>query len=111
MERLGSAGEQYQSCDRWLGGCNPWGDGATEAVPEQEEPAWVDGWVLLEEVDRGDRLRQVLIAEREVVCVFQLRRVSVGDLVEAQHCDAAAGEAPGDVLEWFVAADRLVAVK
>jgi hypothetical protein len=51
VERLCSAGEQDQPRDRRLCGCDAWGDGAAEAVAEQEDAARVDVRLLLQQVD------------------------------------------------------------
>jgi len=86
-------------------------EAATSTGSEQKNAVSSHGGMLLEELDRRDRGRQVLVGEGEVVSVSQLLCVRVRDLVEPQRGDAAAGQPPGYVLERLVPPDRLVAVE
>ena len=97
VERLRAAREEDQRGDRRLGGRDARGDRAAETVTEQKHTVPGHGRVLPEELDRRDRVRQVLVGEGEIVSVLQLVCVCVGDLVEPNRRDAAAGQPPRDV--------------
>jgi hypothetical protein len=46
-----------QPGDGWFGQRHARGDGAAQAVAEHEHPLGIDGRMLPEQADRGDRLR------------------------------------------------------
>ena len=107
VQRLGPAREDDQPGHRWICRGDPRGDRAAEAVPQDEDAVGV----VREQLHGGQRVRHVLVVQREAPRVPQLRRMRVGDLVEAQHGHAARRQSPGDVLQRLVAPDRLVAVE
>jgi hypothetical protein len=77
---------------------------AAQAVAEQEDP--VDRVVLAEQADGGKCGWCVFVGSGEFGIAGHLGRVCVGDLVEAQHRHASAGQPPREVIEGVVPADR-----
>jgi hypothetical protein len=57
MQWRRSASHDHQPCNGWLVCRDSWGDRATQAVAEHEDPSGLDGRVLLEQVDSCDRVR------------------------------------------------------
>ena len=110
LQRLGPAGQHDQPGDRGLGGGDAGRDGAAEAVAGHEDAGGVDGGVGLEQADGGEGIRQVLVGHGEGAVLADQVGVGVRDLVEPEHGDAAAGEAPREVLERLAPADAAVAV-
>ena len=87
-----------------------WGDRAAQAVTEEEDAPRIDRRVLPEKFDGRNCRGHVLVNNREVRHLLDLGGMAVGHLVEAQDGNAARGEAPSEILEWFVPADRLIPV-
>ena len=108
---FGSPGQDGEPGERGLSCCDPWRHRPAKAVTEEEDPLWVDAPVLTEQLDSCESLWHVLVGDGEARSRLDLGGVGEGHLVEAEHCNSAGSEAPRQVLERLVAADRLVAVQ
>src|SRR6185437_3111610 len=111
LHRLRITSQDHQTGDRRFGSRDTWRHLAAHAMAEDVDARGVHGWLALEQVDGGDRVRHILVRHREGGCVRHLMAVGIGYLVEADNRYAATGQSPCEVFERLVWPAGLVAVE
>ena len=84
--------------------------GTAQAVAEHEDALRIDAVVRAEQRHRAKRVVDDLFADGDILDSRRALRVLVRPLLVAEHGDAAVGQAPREIAERMVRANRFVAI-